>query len=341
MDIRQVMSFIVIGDGGGIYNDTWYYLTDLTPGSHNYNSNQHAILGAEPILDACSGITGSTLICPTASYSVTIPSLASIEWSTSSNLNPVGCDDSTTFIVAASASGAASITATIKNSRGQTFLTRTKSAWAGPKASFTGPTFITYGGTGTYTAEQSCGYYEWYLQKEGASGGFLVQTGNPLTLRSVPRYGKVANIEDPVTRKPPPVGSTVYYLWVNVIAPGVGAASSTHLKITANGDVDLVPEEIMLAGMEVSQKNGIEIFPNPTTGETTLTIQTPEVNEMVEANTEWELEIYTQSQLLKEKKTNLKGNSTMLQTAGWKEGIYIVRVNFNNKILTGKLVVKK
>src|SRR5690606_2550868 len=143
----------------------------------------------------------------------------------------------------ANGSGAGWVEATLTTGCGEITLPR-KTIWAGPKASFTGPTFITYGGTGTYIAEQSCGYYEWYLQKEGASGGILVQTGNPLTLRSVPRYGKVANIEDPITRKPPPVGSTIYYLWVNAIASGVGAASSTHLKITANGDVDLVPEDI-------------------------------------------------------------------------------------------------
>jgi hypothetical protein len=83
------------------------------------------------------------------------------------------------------------------------------------------------------------------------------------------------------------------------------------------------------------------ISPNPATGETTLTIETTSFEEHLDQITHWEMEVYDSAQNLKEKQTNLKGNSTKLQTAGWKEGVYIVRVNFNNKILTGKLVVKK
>jgi len=338
VSMREAFEYANANDNAHINGIYWQGVTYFeTP---QYNSSSAGLGCFVRLSDNWNwSLTGPSLICSSsATFTVNnLPTGTTVSWDESANLTE---DPQNPGTFTANGLGAGWVEATLTTGCGEITLPR-KTIWAGPKASFTGPTFIAYGGTGTYIAEQSCGYYEWYLQKEGASGGILVQTGNPLTLRSVPRYGKVANIEDPVTRKPPPVGSTVYYLWINAIAPGVGAASSTHLKITANGDVDLVPEDIMMAGMEVSQKSGIEIFPNPATGEATLTIQTPEVSEMVEANTEWELEIYTQSQLLKEKKTNLKGNSTKLQTAGWKEGIYIVRVNFNNKILTGKLVVKK
>ena len=33
--------------------------------------------------------------------------------------------------------------------------------------------------------------------------------------------------------------------------------------------------------------------------------------------------------------------STKIQTSGWKEGVYMVRVKYKDEILTGKLVVKK
>ncbi len=56
---------------------------------------------------------------------------------------------------------------------------------------------------------------------------------------------------------------------------------------------------------------------------------------------EWEMEVYDQNQTLKEKKTKLKGRSVEIQTANWKEGVYLVRVKYKNEILTGKLVVKK
>jgi len=83
------------------------------------------------------------------------------------------------------------------------------------------------------------------------------------------------------------------------------------------------------------------ITPNPTRGETTLTIETSSAETTFDETAEWELEVYSPSQTLKEKKTNLKGKNTIIQTHGWKEGIYVVRVNYRDEILTGKLVVKQ
>jgi hypothetical protein len=80
--------------------------------------------------------------------------------------------------------------------------------------------------------------------------------------------------------------------------------------------------------------------PNPATGETTITIGYKENSDLSSENTEWELEIYDNVQNLKEKKTKLKGNSTKLQTSGWKEGVYVVRIKYKDQVLTGKLVVK-
>jgi hypothetical protein len=45
--------------------------------------------------------------------------------------------------------------------------------------------------------------------------------------------------------------------------------------------------------------------------------------------------------MLKDKKVILKGSSAKIQTQGWKEGVYMVRVKYKNEILAGKLVVKK
>ncbi len=83
------------------------------------------------------------------------------------------------------------------------------------------------------------------------------------------------------------------------------------------------------------------IAPNPTSGETTLTIESTSEEKTVDENTEWELEVYSPSQALKEKRTKLRGNSTTIQTHGWKEGVYVVRVKYKDEILSGKLVVKK
>ena len=105
-----------------------------------------------------------------------------------------------------------------------------------------------------------------------------------------------------------------------------------------------------VASLYVYDSKSLLISPNPTNGNTTILIedkdQDPDIKSASEQtpsdeDIEWDLEVYDNAQNQKEKKTNLKGNSTKLQTAGWKEGVYIVRVNFNYKILTGKLVVKK
>ncbi len=88
------------------------------------------------------------------------------------------------------------------------------------------------------------------------------------------------------------------------------------------------------------------ISPNPTNGETTISFKSNSKRTTFDENVEWELEIFAQTQLLKEKKTKLTGNSTTIQTAGWKDGIYTARVKFRikdkpDKIITGKLIVKR
>ena len=93
------------------------------------------------------------------------------------------------------------------------------------------------------------------------------------------------------------------------------------------------------------------ISPNPTSGETIVTIeQTSNEDESLKSattetgfdyDTEWEMEVYDNLQNQKFKAVKLKGKSTTIQTNGWKEGVYIVRVKYKDEILTGKLIVKK
>ncbi len=82
------------------------------------------------------------------------------------------------------------------------------------------------------------------------------------------------------------------------------------------------------------------ISPNPSTSETIISIESNNKNETLDKTKEWELEIYKPSRLLKEKKAKIKGNKLKIKTSGWKEGVYLVRANYNNKLIKGKLVVK-
>lgn len=91
--------------------------------------------------------------------------------------------------------------------------------------------------------------------------------------------------------------------------------------------------------IEVYNPRSLSISPNPSNGDVVIAIESTDKNELIVS--EWDLEIFSETMLLKEKKAKLKGQSARIQTAGWKEGVYMVRVNYRDEILTGKLVVKK
>ena len=94
----------------------------------------------------------------------------------------------------------------------------------------------------------------------------------------------------------------------------------------------------------------IVLSPNPATAETTVSFEPLQEDGIIlksasepafDINEEWEMEVFSEMQALKTKKTKLKGKSTKLNTNGWKEGIYIVRVKYKNDIFQEKLIVKK
>ncbi len=85
----------------------------------------------------------------------------------------------------------------------------------------------------------------------------------------------------------------------------------------------------------------IAMTPNPSKGETLLSIEPISEEKYLDDTAEWSLEVYSETQAVMERQTGLKGREYKIQTAGWKEGIYIVRVKYLNEFLTAKLVVKR
>jgi len=91
--------------------------------------------------------------------------------------------------------------------------------------------------------------------------------------------------------------------------------------------------------------------PNPTIGETLVTIKQAKEDEELQKSSfsepefdkdaEWDLAVYDNFNNIKLKKEKLKGNSALLQIADWQEGIYFIRVNYKDEMISGKLVVKK
>jgi hypothetical protein len=113
------------------------------------------------------------------------------------------------------------------------------------------------------------------------------------------------------------------------------AATTSCCSETAKIYSEVWPED-------VGCDNGYYLMftPNPSTSETIVSIGSVSKKGFDET-AEWEVEIYDQGQILKEKKTRLKGREYLLNTSGWKEGVYIVRVNLKENVKSGVLIVTK
>jgi hypothetical protein len=85
----------------------------------------------------------------------------------------------------------------------------------------------------------------------------------------------------------------------------------------------------------------ISLSPNPATGEATLMLESNTEDNTIDETVKWDLEVYSETQMLKTKQTGLRGQRAKIQTAGWQEGNYLVRVKYKNEILTAKLLVKR
>ena len=138
-----------------------------------------------------------------------------------------------------------------------------------------------------------------------------------------------------------PLNSNVVYDYGATADVAFYSLGTYQLVVQAQNTCPGYGSYAVLNGIEVYDSYRLLISPNPTSGETTLTVESASKEKVTEEIPEWEYEIYTQNQLLKDKKTNLKGNSATFNTSGWMEGVYIVRVKYKDEILTEKLVVKK
>ena len=155
-----------------------------------------------------------------------------------------------------------------------------------------------------------------------------------------------------------------WHSWEGLVYPGSLNGSNFEASFVPNvlgppyygsGNIMVKGENTCGSSLPVAAGYGpcgyttMSFTPNPSINDTTLSIESTSetlksasgIEKGFDDNTEWELEIYNPDQSLKEKKTKLKGNSTTIQTSGWMEGVYSVRVKYKDKILTGKLIVKK
>ena len=253
-------------------------------------------------------VSGDDLICTSKTYSSVNISGATYNWS-GSRISTEGTNDSTTATKTSDGKGWIHTEISSPYS-GTTVKSEKKELWVGVPVidNISGPLSTPNNQWATYYAEpnnymMAATDYNWIL--------------NPLNGNSVYDYGWSCDIAfcNPVSYQ------LVVQAQNTCSSPGYGP--------------------YYVAGLYVYDSKSLLISPNPTTGTTTLSIKSTSKENSFDKNAEWELEIYSQNQLLKEKKTSLRRSSTTIQTSGWKEGVYFVRVNYKDEVLQGKLVVKK
>lgn len=149
-----------------------------------------------------------------------------------------------------------------------------------------------------------------------------------------------------------PSGWSENYTWSNMISVYTGSSPGGMVEVDAATSCGVTTKVITdyFGSGYCGSSYSMNISPNPSVGETTISIEpnseeailkSANEEELLDLDTEWEMEIYSPAQILKKKETNIRGNRTQTNTSGWKEGVYMVRAKYKNEVLIGKLIVKK
>jgi hypothetical protein len=265
-------------------------------------------------------ISGPSLVCSSgASFSVdNLPPGATISWDQSSNISRSSSQGSNPCTFVSSGSGTGWIEATISTGCGDIILPR--------KEITVNPDIIGRYAQGT----------TW---KDLYTVNFI--TSGTTTVVSVDSEGSSAPFNWQLLPESSVVNWGSYYPDNSVIGFDIISGNQASFSVsTTNACGNTVSKQYYF----VVSGGGyyMSISPNPSTFETTISIESTSVEtaSLDAATEEWDLEVYDQSQTLKAKKTKLKGKETDLNTSNWKEGVYVVRAKYKGEVLTEKLVVK-
>lgn len=316
------------GDDGDLFPGSSCNLSfgdNTTPNSRTYSPVVNTNKQIENIIESGNNIrfdfmgynpiSGPSLICTSATFTITNPpDGATVSWDESSNLTE---DPQNPGTLTANGSGDGWVEATLSTGCGDITLPRNE-VWVGTpnhdNISITGDDWVVPKNSifmATAFEEMYIDDYQWDLPY-----GFNITMGQgTYTIRF---------------NAPSGFGSDYYGLQLHNTC---GTSGRNYMMY------------------EAPFKSVLIVSPNPTNGETTVSIE-PEVTQdeslksastqpTLDENTVWDMEVYDSMQSLKLKKQKLKGKSTRINTQSWKEDVYMVRVQYNGEILTGKLVVKR
>ncbi len=314
-------------------------------GGYNYQTTQgrlngtwnnemgYGLLDAHAAVQAAFGsplITGSPTLCHSGgTYSISnLPTGASITWSASSNItraSPQGANPCTFKAISSGIDGHETIRASI-TMNGYT-VSVSKDVYVG-----TTPLSI----EGLYRA--STGFPQWISAGQVGRSYYLKASGNNLS----------DNDDDYRWFLDPPSGSSAYAIRGSGkrfdFTPrevGTYQASLSYNGACGWSCPSTFYITVTLIAMDFS------ISPNPTTGEASISIEEKNANwfssfsAKSHKEAEWSIEIYDNQQNLILKKSNIREKDVKINTQGWREGIYMIRMVQGSTVRTEKLIVKQ
>lgn len=258
-------------------------------------------------------ISGPPSVCGSASFSINnLPSDASITWSHGLYLTRVSAQGSNPCMFGNIGAGASWVGAVVSTGCGDiTIPAKTVSAGGPPPTQIIGFEYNgkEFGSNSTYQFRVShlgAIDYEWNVGGGTIIGG---QGTDRITVQTVRVTGR---------------GNVYFDVGVRVRTASCGWSGY-----------------LVRFGYVTPLSGGVTrvIYPNPGANEATVSLMTP-TGESFDVLTAWDLEVYDHNQELTLRKNGLTGPSTTINTMGWKDGIYIVRINYNGEILNDRLVIK-
>jgi subtilisin family serine protease len=298
------------------------------PSSISSTKIAYTAIGEPNIAGTAGPITGPSIVCSSNSTFILHdrPPETTVEWTESTNLAYVSGEDTDNYTVKAhpyaAGGGPGWVEATIYSACGDVTIRK--------DIDLVGTPYINPG-TIQFTCAEGEGYFctnalgnEFSFSYSYDYNYFNVKLTNLSETQTLCQFtinGPEGDMD--ICFPTPPAGT--YKFWIR----GNNDCGTGNWSKTA---VDYV----------VCGLGGLDIFPNPTTGETTISIvSSSDKTSILNDDEEWRLEVYTQSKLLKLTKRNIKGNKYIINTSGWQTGFYFVQVYYKDKILTETLIVNE
>lgn len=280
-------------------------------------------------------IQGTNILCSNYTYSVSIPASCSVTWTSSSNIS---INSSTGYASRiGSANGEGWIEADISSGCGS--VTVRKEIWVGLPI-YTELDLSTSNSGGDHEI-MACDYTSADAEYDGGSGHAIDIDEYEWDMP----YASDWDIYEEYS------GGGIEMRYVEIDYWEDPPPSTEVIKLRAHNDCGWSSWKSITVDVDDNCGWYLMFTPNPANEETTLSIETASSNEptnkstspeaVIDESIEWDIEVYDHFKKPQLKKNNIKGKSTNIQTVNWKNGIYVVRVKYMDRIISGKLVVEK